>query len=68
MSFGEKLYLVVIVSLFIAFIVLFGTLCWLDAKDERIKRRQARKAAFVTQRAPATARAADRPKTAFHSG
>jgi hypothetical protein len=68
MSFGEKLYLGMIVSLFIAFIVLFATLCWLDAKDERIKRRQDRKAAFAAQRAPATRRAAGHPKTAFHSG
>jgi hypothetical protein len=68
MSFGEKLYLVVIASLFISFIVLFATLCWLDAKDEKIKRWQDRKAALATQRAQTTARAAAAPKTAFHSG
>jgi hypothetical protein len=68
MSFGEKLYLVVIVSMFISFIVLFATLCWLDAKDEKIKRWHDRKAALATQRTQATARAAAPPKTAFHSG
>jgi hypothetical protein len=68
MSFGEKLYLVMIVLTFSSFIVLFATLSWLDAKDEKIKRRQDRKAAFVTQRPQATAQAANHPKTAFHSG
>jgi hypothetical protein len=68
MSFDEKLYLVMIVSLFVSFIVLFATLCWLDAKEEKIRRWQDRKAVLAIQRAQATARAAAPPKTAFHSG
>jgi hypothetical protein len=68
MSFGEKLYLVVIASLFISFIVLFATLCWLDAKEEKIKRWQDRKAFLAAQRAQTATRAAAPPKTAFHSG
>jgi hypothetical protein len=68
MSFGEKLYLVMIVSLFISFIVLLATLCWLDAKEEKIRRWQDRKAVLATQRVQAATRAAAPPKTAFHSG
>jgi hypothetical protein len=40
MSLGEKLYLAGILFLFASFMVLMGTLCWLDARDERIKRRR----------------------------
>jgi hypothetical protein len=40
-SLGEKLYLAMVVSLFMSFIVLMGTLCWLDGKDARIERRRA---------------------------
>lgn len=68
MTLGENLYLVMIVVLFSSFMVLLATLSWLDAKDEEIKRRRAHKAAFVTQRPPATGRTANHPKTAFHSG
>jgi len=63
MSLGEKLYLVMLGVLFVSFIVLFGTLCWLDARDEKMKR----KAAIATQRTQATARAASPPQTALHS-
>jgi uncharacterized membrane protein YcaP (DUF421 family) len=68
MSLGEKLYLVMIVSLFISFIMLVATLSWLDAKEEKVRRWQDRKAVLATQRAQVTTRAAAPPKTAFHSG
>lgn len=41
MSLGEKLYLAMVVSLFLSFIVLMGTLCWLDGKNARTERRRA---------------------------
>ena len=40
MSFGEKIYLTGILFVFASFIVMVGTLSWLDARDERIKRRR----------------------------
>jgi len=40
MSLGEKLYLAGILFLFASFMVVVGTLSWLDARDERIKRRR----------------------------
>lgn len=42
MSFGEKLYLAGVLFAFGSFIVLMGTLCWLDARDDRIKPRRER--------------------------
>ena len=40
MSFGEKVYLAGVLFAFGSFIVLMGTLSWLDAQDQRIKRRR----------------------------
>ena len=40
MSFGEKIYLAGVLFAFGSFMVLMGTLSWLDARDERIKRRR----------------------------
>ena len=40
MSLGEKIYLAGVLFIFASFMVLMGTLCWLDAKNERIKRRR----------------------------
>ena len=40
MSLGEKLYLAGILFLFASFMVVVGTLSWLDARDERINRRR----------------------------
>ena len=40
MSFGEKIYLTMVVFMFAMFIVLLGTLNWLDAKDARLQRRR----------------------------
>jgi len=56
MLFGEKLYLAGTLFVFASFIALIGTLSWLDAKDERIRRRRervkqsssAKQEAFVT--------------------
>lgn len=50
MSFGEKIYLAMVISMFVSFIVLFGALCWLDAKDERVKRSRDRKDTLAIQR------------------
>ena len=53
MSFGEKIYLVGVLFTFGSFIVMMGTLSWLDARDERIKRRRekAKQAASVKHEA-----------------
>ena len=56
MSFGEKIYLAGVLFAFGSFMVLMSTLCWLDARDERIQRRRekakqaapAKDEAFVT--------------------
>jgi hypothetical protein len=56
MSFGEKVYLAGVLFAFGSFMVMMATLCWLDARDERIKRRReaasqtpaAKHEAFVT--------------------
>ena len=40
MSFGEKIYLAGVLFAFGSFIVMMATLSWLDARDERIKRRR----------------------------
>jgi len=40
MSFGEKVYLAGVLFAFGSFIVMMGTLSWLDARDERIKSRR----------------------------
>jgi hypothetical protein len=51
MSLAEKLYLAMILFLFGSFMVLMMTMAWLDAKDDRIRRRRAR-AAAVQKDAP----------------
>lgn len=40
MSFGEKIYLAGVLFAFGSFMVLMGTLSWLDARDDRIQRRR----------------------------
>ncbi len=40
MSFGEKVYLAGVLFAFASFMVLMGTLSWLDARDTRIQRRR----------------------------
>jgi len=40
MSFGENIYLAGVLFLFASFIVMLGTLSWLDAKDARLQRRR----------------------------
>ena len=40
MSFGEKIYLAGVLFAFGSFMVLMGALSWLDAKEDRIKRRR----------------------------
>ncbi len=42
MSIGEKLYLVMAVSMFASFGILLAILSWLDSKDDRISRARAR--------------------------
>ena len=42
MSLGEKLYLAVVVSTFASFIVLMGTLSWLDGREDKVRRKQTR--------------------------
>jgi hypothetical protein len=53
MSFGEKIYLAMVVFMFGSFMVLLGTLSWLDAKEERVKRWRDRKNALAAKRANA---------------
>lgn len=43
MSLAEKIYLAMIVFMFVAFMVLMATLCWLDGKEDRIQRRRERR-------------------------
>ena len=50
MSLGEKLYLVLIVSTFVSFGVLLGTLSWLDSKEEKVARWNDRKKTLAVQR------------------
>ena len=52
MSLGEKIYLAMVVSMFVMFMVLLATLSWLDAKDARLERRRQR--ALQTEHKPGT--------------
>ena len=42
MSLGEKLYLAVVMTMFVSFAVLMLTLCWLDAREGKVRRKQVR--------------------------
>jgi high-affinity Fe2+/Pb2+ permease len=45
MSLGEKLYLTMILVLFLSFGLLMASLCWLDAIEDKAQRRRERRAA-----------------------
>jgi len=40
MSIEEKIYLAGVLVVFATFMIMMGSLTWLDGKDERIKRRR----------------------------
>lgn len=50
MSIGEKIYLAVVVLMFVSFMVLMVTLCALDARDEKLKRWRDRKSSLEAER------------------
>lgn len=58
MSFGEKIYLAVVVSMFVSFAIMMVTLCALDARDEKLKRWRERKNSLEAQRTKAVHHAA----------
>ncbi len=51
MSLGEKLYLTVVMTMFVSFAILMATLCWLDAREDKIRRKQARTEALDNRQA-----------------
>jgi hypothetical protein len=57
----DKLALAGIVFVFVSFGLLMATVCWLDGKDERLRRRQERNAL------PAKTVAAMHPSAAVHN-
>ena len=51
MSLGEKLYLAVVMAMFVSFAVLMVTLCWLDAREDKMRRKQIRTEALDNRQA-----------------
>ena len=50
MSFGEKIYLAMVVFMFASFLIVLGTLSWLDAREDNIRRRHEAKEAPAVRR------------------
>jgi hypothetical protein len=50
MSLAEKLYLVMVVSMFVSFGVLLATLSWLDSREEKAAQWNDRKKTMAVQR------------------
>jgi hypothetical protein len=50
MSLGEKIYLAMVVFMFASFLIVMGTLSWLDARADRIQRRHEAKGAPAVRR------------------
>jgi hypothetical protein len=49
MSLAEKMYLSMVLFVFLSFMVLMATMCWLDGKDDRIGRRRLRTKAIASK-------------------
>lgn len=66
MSLAEKLYLVLVVSMFVSFGVLLATLSWLDSKEEKAARWNERKKTLAVQRSKNASQPMGRSAAASH--